>query len=172
MKAAKPFAREIEAYTDEELDRYLVATKRFVSVQDPENLSEQFIHRLRDRSGPLETAPSRPVDLDQVSARLLQISNRPPPPRGDRYMSNSESVTPPSAEEQYATDLRLEREFHDEFVADGGRPWYPIHLLDDVSKNPRKYHELLRYWQGDFPDENQDFWDECGSVSRTTFLFT
>ena len=43
--------------------------------------------------------------------------------------------------------MLYERVFHDELVRNGGRPWYPIHLLEEVSKNPREYTELLRAWQ-------------------------
>ncbi|KAJ4286017.1 hypothetical protein N0V88_008132 [Collariella sp. IMI 366227] len=40
------------------------------------------------------------------------------------------------------------REYHGELVEDGGRPWYPIHLLEEVSRHPDKHREMLRYWQG------------------------
>jgi hypothetical protein len=42
--------------------------------------------------------------------------------------------------------MRAEVEEYGYLIADGGRPWYPFHLLDRVSKNPRKYHDLLRFW--------------------------
>lgn len=54
--------------------------------------------------------------------------------------------------------MRFERQRHDKLVKDGGRPWYPIDLIDPISRNPRDYHGMLRYWQGDFPEANQDLW--------------
>ncbi len=70
VTVTKPYARDIAAYNDEDLDRYLEGNGRFVSdseelsdalrcadvdprtvsVQDPENISLNFIHRLRSRS--------------------------------------------------------------------------------------------------------------------------
>ncbi len=131
----------------------------------------------RDRvENPDHDARSRPVDLDQVSARLLQAAAAPPPSpkrhtpierRARRYglsvrafldffphvPSSQDPSTPVSSEGEtpeapYVVYLRDERQYYDELVRDGGRPWYPISLLDDVSKNPDKHREMLRYWQG------------------------
>ncbi len=51
--------------------------------------------------------------------------------------------------------------FHDELVKNGGRPWYPIHLLEEVSKNPREYNKLLQAWQ-EYPDAQPDDWEVFG----------
>lgn len=111
---------------------------------------------------------SRPVDFDQVSARLIQASPRrqSSPPKYTaierwalRHGASIESLresdppTPTSSgsktpEDPYLQALRFEREDHGELVKDGGRPWYPIHLLEEVSRHPDKHREMLRYWQG------------------------
>ncbi|KAK4131478.1 hypothetical protein BT67DRAFT_486143 [Trichocladium antarcticum] len=155
--ASKPLAREIVAYTDVELDQYLNENGRIVAVQDPKNLPESFIQRLRDRVH--NASRSRPVDLDLVSARLQQAAPRN---EVESLYSLSEdatrllglvdlSQTPSSQssdpEEELCERVRYERVYHDELVRNGGRPWYPIHLLEEVSKNPREYSELLRAWQ-------------------------
>lgn len=45
--------------------------------------------------------------------------------------------------------LAYERKGYEELLADGGRPWYPIHFLETVSTNPVEHKELLHCWQGD-----------------------
>ncbi|EFY86019.1 hypothetical protein MAC_07903 [Metarhizium acridum CQMa 102] len=162
MAAPKLFALEIAEYGDEELDRYL------------EENGRDRVHSADDRS--------RSVDLDEVSARLLQASaqrqsspkkHTPIEQRARRYgvsieafellfahqSSSQDPSTPTSSEEPedpYLQDLRYEREDYDELVKDGGRPWYPIHRLEEISRNPKGHRELLRYWQGAIggnPDE-------------------
>lgn len=51
----------------------------------------------------------------------------------------------------------IERGHYDALVNDGGRPCYPIALLEDVSENPKKYRAMLRPWQ-DSPDTNWPRW--------------
>jgi hypothetical protein len=48
---------------------------------------------------------------------------------------------PASPPENYET-----RSYH-ELISDGGRPSYPISLLDDVANNPGAYREILLPWQ-------------------------
>ncbi|KAI0099337.1 hypothetical protein GGR51DRAFT_576310 [Nemania sp. FL0031] len=95
---------------------------------------------------------SRPVDLDQVTARLLELpEDRNTGPRpyvhgpsdegspAKRSANSDATLTPPSNKE-------LERRGYDELVSDGGRPLYPIHLLDDVARNPGAHQEMLQAW--------------------------
>ncbi|KAL7919356.1 hypothetical protein ACQKWADRAFT_205410 [Trichoderma austrokoningii] len=160
--AAKLFAHELEAYNDADLDRYLEENGRLVSVQDPRNLSEHFIQRLsRDRVHGSDNTPSLPVDLAQVTARLLQIgaaeeeaAARP----ANYFRSVSSSPLLPSPESQRIEEMESEKKYYNELIADGGRPWYPIHLLETVSKNPKDYHEFLRFWEGDHPDMYVEAW--------------
>lgn len=55
-----------------------------------------------------------------------------------------------------------ERAHYTELVNDGGRPWYPIDLLDEVSENPARYREILRYWH----PHHQDRFTVFGVQSR------
>lgn len=52
-----------------------------------------------------------------------------------------------------------ERGHYYALVNDGGRPCYPIALLKEVSENPREYRELLRPWQGVYPDASVPRWE-------------
>ncbi|KAM3426473.1 hypothetical protein NHJ13734_009440 [Beauveria thailandica] len=155
MAAPRLFAREIVAYGNEELDRYLEANGR------------DRVHSVSD------AVRSPPVDLDQVSARLLQTSptrHSSPTPierRARRYSVSMEasqnpfshqcssqdpstptSYRPETPANPHLQDLRFEKEDYGELVKDGGRPWYPIHLLEEVSGHPDEHREMLRYWQG------------------------
>ena len=107
----------------------------------------------RDRvRGASETAPSRPVDLDEVAARLLQVpSNRESPPRPPSPTSTA-SPLPPEEEYQraYQRDLQDETEGYHKLVDDGGRPPFPLSIYKDVMENEEKYpeyHEILSYWR-------------------------
>lgn len=56
--------------------------------------------------------------------------------------SPTEVASPPSLD-----SLRyLQRQYHDVLVSDGGRPCYPIALLDDFSENPTTYPTLAHPW--------------------------
>ncbi|KAJ2897766.1 hypothetical protein MKZ38_004389 [Zalerion maritima] len=89
------------------------------------------------------TACSRPLDLDDLDARLRQVSPRksfslrPETQAIDR----SRSPTPP------IDRTRLETEAYHELVNVGGRPLYPIALIQDVYRDPDNYAEILRPWQ-------------------------
>ncbi|KAF2185518.1 hypothetical protein K469DRAFT_726674 [Zopfia rhizophila CBS 207.26] len=50
LLSLKLFTRDLAAYSDAELDQYLEESGRVVEVEDPENLPENFIQRLRDRT--------------------------------------------------------------------------------------------------------------------------
>ncbi len=87
-----------------------------------------------------EADPSRPVDLDQVAARLLDVFADGRRARPDER--------PPTAEELEMKDLqewrRLETEKYTWLVEEGGRPLYHISLLDKVSK-PSTSHPSRGY---------------------------
>ncbi|KAJ9137658.1 hypothetical protein NKR23_g8955 [Pleurostoma richardsiae] len=171
MAASKLLAREIAAYDDAELDRYLEESGRLVRVQDPENLPESFIQRLRDRVNVANDTTRS--DLNQVSARLLQISTdrRAPPENSEDSSSASLSAYgTPDPEDENLRKLAEEREDHDALVNDGGRPWYPVHLLEEVSKHPREHSGLLRAWQP-YPDAQPDDWMVFGRQLLRWHLF-
>lgn len=107
----------------------------------------------RDRAQcPSESNQSRSVDLDQVTARLTQLS----PERTSRRLSSPASTLPPlTEEEQCAEDRpREERSYH-ELVKDGGRPSHPLELLENVETLPEIYQEIVTFWQGEYyePEE-------------------
>ena len=105
---------------------------------------------------------SRPVDLDLVTARLLDISaDGSPPPRarqrlvknhglaaeGKQPLSPERSETAEEPNTQYAQRSRMwETEHYARLVELGGRPLYHISLLEKVSANPDEYHRMLRPW--------------------------
>ncbi|KAF5024769.1 hypothetical protein F66182_3147 [Fusarium sp. NRRL 66182] len=93
------------------------------------------------------TACSRPLDLDDLDARLRQVSPeksfllRPEPKAADR----SDTSTPPLDPEAHRT--RHEIEAYHELINDGGRPLYSIDLVREANRDPDKYAEILRPWQ-------------------------
>ncbi|KAF2193575.1 hypothetical protein K469DRAFT_745128 [Zopfia rhizophila CBS 207.26] len=185
LLSPKLFARDLAAYSDAELDRYLEESGRVVEVEDPENLPESFIQRLRNRARRTsETVQSRPVDLDQVAARLLQVSaSKEAPPRSsfpptrspvyeeepypkDDYHqlweTSSTSTQPYDEEEEYRKSLQGETKAYHALVSDGGRPSHPLSLLEDIVKSPGEYREILSFWQdrGKPDDWKRDDWEQ------------
>ncbi|KAF2271533.1 uncharacterized protein EI97DRAFT_462771 [Westerdykella ornata] len=147
--APKLFARDIVAYNDEELDRYLEENGRAVAVEDPDNLPEEFIQRLRDRvRRENETAASHPIDLDQVAARLERLQEQ------SRRSPSLPTTASYHEEEEYREDLRLQRGMYKMLVDDGGRPSHPLSRLEDIVENPGEYREILTFWQGTYPRED------------------
>ncbi|KAI1813668.1 hypothetical protein GGS20DRAFT_466839 [Poronia punctata] len=150
----KLLAREIVEFSDEELDRYLSDNKlgqtTLISVEDPKNLPESFIQRLRDRAKGA-AANSRPVDLAQVTARLLEN------PAYDRTLPRLSTpspgrelvpTAPPSPE-----DIR-EKGYYTRLVELGGRPAISSELVDDVIRDPEEHRHLFSAW-ADSSDEEE-----------------
>ncbi|ATY65357.1 hypothetical protein A9K55_001234 [Cordyceps militaris] len=86
------------------------------------------------------TAFSRPLDIDDLDARLRQVSpnksfSLQPEPRTAR------SPTP------LVDPTIRETEAYQELVNDGGRPLYPIDLIHNMFQHPDNYAETLRPWQ-------------------------
>ncbi|KAJ2897317.1 hypothetical protein MKZ38_004799 [Zalerion maritima] len=125
----KLLARDIIAYNDAELDQYLEENHLnggalAVDIVDPENLPESFIQRLS--AG--HAVQSRPLDLNQLNARLLEIpaDNTISPRPSSRESDRKSLVTlPPIPPEEY------ERGYYNKLISDGGRPLYPIDFLDE-----------------------------------------
>lgn len=109
--------------------------------------------------------PSAPVDLYQVSARLLQLCAENKKTQSESSVSPGKSpplwsgfASPLSAEEQFLQNLAYERRFHSKLIKHHSQPWYRIDLIDKISKNPGEHRHVLKYWQGEFSDENRDAW--------------
>ncbi|KID86448.1 hypothetical protein MGU_06260 [Metarhizium guizhouense ARSEF 977] len=89
------------------------------------------------------TACSRPLDLDDLDARLRQVSSdkscslQPENPT----IYQQWSPTPP-----FDPTLRETEAYH-ELLNEGGRPLYPINLIQDVYRDPDNYAKILWPWQ-------------------------
>ncbi len=134
---------------------------RCVRVEDPENLSQDFIERLRHRlrsfvfsssshvsgrarAGPAEPAHSHPIDLNYISARLEDISaGRQASPRP----SSCTSTEPCDEEECHRRELDEEAEYYNTLIKEGGRPSHPISAGPGVAQDPGEYREILSVWQ-------------------------
>ncbi|KAH6722615.1 hypothetical protein BKA61DRAFT_179236 [Leptodontidium sp. MPI-SDFR-AT-0119] len=154
----KLFARDIAAFNDTELDQYLAANGRCITVEDPETLKgdEVLLRRLRARTG---ATKSRSIDLDDLTARLQDISAkrdwqaqpRRPSQIGSAFRSRAttESI---DDEEYYQHLLREETKCYNTLVSEGGRPSHPVSLGRDILDSTGEDRELLSYWQFDTED--------------------
>ncbi|KAI6593773.1 hypothetical protein MCOR12_007159 [Pyricularia oryzae] len=129
-----PNAREIEAFSDAELAKHLWKNARCVMVKDPKNISESFLERLREMVRSHNVPHSAVVDLDGVNAKLLATELK------------GREVSPASSDR--ATEILDDMEdgevsSHRDLVGAGGRPAYPIQILDQVWENPRAYSDIL-----------------------------
>ncbi|TAQ88568.1 hypothetical protein B7494_g3121 [Chlorociboria aeruginascens] len=144
------FAREIVGYSDVELDR-------IVQVEDPENLPEEFLERLRMRA---RTAQPQPHAIYVAERQPLsrQPLSRPPLRRGPSSSSSTMSYDP---EVEHPKELAVETEHYNALISDGGRPSHPISLGRDILKDPGEYREIISYWQKGCHDERS--WQVFGS---------
>ncbi|KAF2749608.1 hypothetical protein M011DRAFT_474966 [Sporormia fimetaria CBS 119925] len=144
------FAGEVADFSDGELDEYLQKNGRFIDVKDPENLSDDFIQQLKDRTHRTgATTESRPIDPDRLTTILQQCADREPSP--------SIATTAPSSpeEEKYQDDLRYETKCYNALVEAGGRPSHPLNRLEDIVNDPGDYRDILSFWQGRFPKQGE-----------------
>ncbi|KAM5347255.1 hypothetical protein ACJ41O_010260 [Fusarium nematophilum] len=93
------------------------------------------------------TGCSHPLDLDDLDGRLRQI---PPDTNaslraGSHTIARSERSRSPFDPE--ADRRKWEVLPYQDLVSDGGRPVYPIDLLEDVLNNPNRFEDILRPWQ-------------------------
>ncbi|KAK4143959.1 uncharacterized protein C8A04DRAFT_28302 [Dichotomopilus funicola] len=158
------------AYNDEEFGNFMKVCRqpggRFdIELEGWDTLDgdsrERLLERLkpfrlgRDSSTERERA-SWPVDFDAVTTRLLDISN-----------NNQEALVPAALEDlhsrivsspdtgNFATPLedeigtirRSEAEAYNALLNEGGRPLYPLDLLEDVLHNTETHRETLLSWQ-------------------------
>ena len=102
----------------------------------------------------MQPSKSRPVDANEVAARLLEALNGSASPAKlpQRPPSPSRSPTPDPEtvqRELHIRDLEDEKLCYHKLVADGGRPWYPLDRLDEVSKDPANHQDILKFWTDD-----------------------
>ncbi|KAL8913492.1 MAG: hypothetical protein Q9171_001680 [Xanthocarpia ochracea] len=140
---SKLFASDIALFGDAQLDQYLEANGRCVRVEDPDNLSQAFLERLRARTGPTEAAQSHPIDLEYLSARLEDISaGRQASPQP----SSCATTEPYDEEECRRREMEKEVECYSTLIKEGGRPSHPINLGPSVAQDPGDYREILSVW--------------------------
>lgn len=89
---------------------------------------------------------SHPLDLDKLDARLRDVS--------DGNDSFSIARVQPIEPSSYSTDFIVhsarkeeEIEAYNGLINDGGRPLYPIDLLEEVFRDPNTFLETLQPWQ-------------------------
>ncbi|KAB5536103.1 hypothetical protein GE09DRAFT_341144 [Coniochaeta sp. 2T2.1] len=95
-------------------------------------------------------AQSPPLDVAQLDARLRDVSSSNP--SGTRRPDTERLRSPSPPFDPVAATKGREREAYDKLVKDGGRPLYPITLLDRVFESPDEYSHLLQPWDAPFPE--------------------
>ncbi|KAI6578841.1 hypothetical protein MCOR04_006276 [Pyricularia oryzae] len=74
-----PNPRQIEAFNNAEFAKHLWENSRCVMVQDPENISESFLEKLKEMVRSHNIPHSAVVDLDGVNAKLLATEHKKRP---------------------------------------------------------------------------------------------
>jgi hypothetical protein len=64
----------------------------------------------------------------------------PSSPTSSQGSERTLSPDPPPTLDEFRAE---ERRFYDKLINDGGRPGYPLELLDDLTENPRKHSSIL-----------------------------
>ncbi|CAH0019329.1 unnamed protein product [Clonostachys rhizophaga] len=150
----------VAAMSDAELGQFMTQYRRpdggyELPVCGWDMLSKDERNRLAERLKAQEralaqspTACSRPLDLEHLDARLRQVSsdNNGSLQLGPRPIDSPELHTPPFDPEAFKRTQEIRT--YQELTSDGGRPVYPIDLLEDVLTDPSKYTDILRPWQG------------------------
>ncbi len=90
-----------------------------------------------------DLARSGAVDLDQVNARLLSAALAGAPERASSppYVPGRSPTLPPSPPQG------RERVNFEEPVKQGGRPMYPIEVIDNVAATPSASLHFIRPWE-------------------------
>ncbi|KAJ6437890.1 protein kinase [Purpureocillium lavendulum] len=146
---------DIAALSDEQLAQFMQKHRSHsgdfdLPVDGWDELSmharNQLAERLKAQERILSQNPavhSRALDLDQLDARLRQVSD------GDDIIPQVQQriqgrITPPYSQEDERRDrIDNETEAYNDLVKDGGRPIYRISLIEQVSRNPEEYREML-----------------------------
>ena len=133
---------------------------RFVQIKDSENLSEEFIKRLRyglhaivftssssnindrARTDSTQAVQSHSIDLNYLTARLENISADGQASSQSFSLATTEDL---GDEEYYRQDLKQQTKYYNTLTNEGGRPSHPISLDRDVVKNPGEYREILSF---------------------------
>ncbi|KAK4152083.1 hypothetical protein C8A00DRAFT_16590 [Chaetomidium leptoderma] len=157
-----------DGFSDAELVQYMKQNRRDdggfdLEFDGWENLAkeqrDQLAQRLKD--GALQAndeTKSRPADLDVVAARLREIDNHQDtlPPVASRSPRYDRSPTP--IYDEVAETKKSEMVAYHDLIKDGGRPLYPISLLEEVLNDPEGHREMLLPWQP-YPNPSIPKWN-------------
>ncbi|KAF1994221.1 hypothetical protein P154DRAFT_624896 [Amniculicola lignicola CBS 123094] len=113
----------------------------------------RLAERLKAQQRALAQSPtthSQPLDLDQLDARLRDVSKDDPSQAQRRRLPNGESRSPTPFFDREAVAREHETEAYNNLVKNGSRPLYLIVLLDKISQRPEEYSELLQPWKERF----------------------
>ncbi|EPE05421.1 hypothetical protein F503_02160 [Ophiostoma piceae UAMH 11346] len=153
-----PLACDIMAYNDEELSRYLISVNNTIMVQDTDNLTAEFIQRLRDFHNPERRPEAAPkLDLALLTEKLSKPLFRPHPRRLHSPESCTEQEPDPEIGMLYA--IQEEERCYDWIVLFGGRPLYDGDLIEDVVRDPAAYKDLLLPMKTLEPETDELRWD-------------
>ncbi|KAK9438292.1 uncharacterized protein VB005_09300 [Metarhizium brunneum] len=109
------------------------------------------------------TANSRPLDLDKLDTLLRHVASEDNSVSRDRPCGRERQTESPdeTSQEMYQ---RKEMGAYNNLVNDGGRPLYPIDLLESVSNDRDAYRDMLKpFWrrpQSRKPSEMDHFDDQ------------
>ncbi|KAM3515263.1 hypothetical protein MY11210_001156 [Beauveria gryllotalpidicola] len=126
-----------------------------IPVSDLDEVSNKDMQRIRTRllsAQQLMKARAVSLDLDRVN-ELLMVDDageaaRLPSLARDSASTDDESNPGTEVEDLVGDALVNERKSYAELIADGGRPLYPIEMLESVAKDPEQHRYLLQpYWQ-------------------------
>ena len=116
------------------------------------------VRRAQERILPqIPAGHSTPLDLDQLDSRLRQVSDGDDiVPQAQRLLQGR--ITPPYTEEEELRDrIDAETEAYNDLVSDGGRPLYPLSLIEQVCRKPEEHCNILwPFW--DYPRDSQVSW--------------
>ncbi|KAF7505084.1 hypothetical protein GJ744_001303 [Endocarpon pusillum] len=130
-----------------------------LSKDERNRLAERLINQERALAQS-PTWHSCPLDPKKLNARLQEVLSDNPntgPSSQPQIMERSRSPTVPIDEDD--DSRRRETMAYNDLVKHGGRPLYPIELLDKVSRDPERYDDLLRPWKAPTGTTNK-CWDD------------
>lgn len=117
-----PNARQIEAFSNAEIGKHLWENSRCVIVQNPENISESFLEKLREMVRSHNVPHSAVVDLDGVNAKLLVTEHKKRP--REAFPALLDRIT------EILDDMENGKvSNHRDLVGAGGRSAYPIQFF-------------------------------------------
>lgn len=151
--------------------KLLIFKRRYIHIEDLENLPQEFIERLRYeiftilffltlsdinvrmRAGLGVEVNSCRIDFHFLMERLKSIfANRPSSPKS----SSLASTINLSNKEDYCFNLEEITEHCNTRMNEDGQPSHQVNLGRDVAKDPKGYHEILSFWQS-HPNDSMIF---------------